>query len=50
MRLIILILRSSVLRYTMNKGKLFITKLPFVKVMGGVTDQPLERGQMIVKR
>ena len=36
----------------MNKGKLFMfrTAASLVKVMGGVTDQPLlERGQMIVK-
>ena len=43
---------SIALYRAMNKGKLFIfrTAASLVKVMGGVTDQPLlERGQMIVK-
>ena len=43
---------SSALYRAMNKGKLFMfrTAASLVKVMGGVTDQPLlERGQMIVK-
>lgn len=43
---------SIALYRAMNKGKLFMfrTAASLVKVMGGVTDQPLlERGQMIVK-